>query len=170
MAERSRDSVDDHVSRWSAYWNDNPGFAPEVEGAITRMQTIVGRLKREYAAGFTDSEFTLEDYSTLHVLMVQPYPTEATPAQLAEASRVTRAAMTSRLDRLEIAGLITRTVDPTDRRRVVVRPTAAGRAAWERYVHEGMARDQHLLRSLSSRELQQLNALLRKVVKSLDDE
>ena len=37
-------------------------------------------------------------------------------------------------------------------------------------IHEGMTRDQHLLRSLGSRELQQLNALLRKVVKSLDDE
>ena len=170
MAERSHDSVDDHVARWSRYWSDNPEFAPEVEGAITRMQTIVGRLKRDYAAAFADSEFTFEDYSTLHGLMVQPYPTEATPAQLAEASRVTRAAMTSRLDRLETAGLVTRTVDSTDRRRVVVRPTAAGRAAWDRYVHEGMTRDQHLLRSLSSRELHQLNALLRKVVRSLDDE
>jgi DNA-binding MarR family transcriptional regulator len=168
MAERSRDTVDDHVARWSRFWSDDPEFAPEVEGAIVRMQTIVSQLRRADAAAFADSGFTLEDYKTLHVLMVQPYPGEATPAQLAEASGVTRPAMTSRLDRLDEAGLITRTVDSSDRRRVVVRPTAAGRATWERYVHQGLAREQQLLHALTTRELQQLNALLRKVVASFE--
>jgi DNA-binding MarR family transcriptional regulator len=170
MPARDRDTVDHHVARWAEYWKDTPGYVPEIEGAITRMQTIVARLKRIDAAAFTDSDFTLEDYWTLHALMVQPYPTEATPAQLAEASRVTRAAMTARLDRLAQAGLITREVDPLDRRRVVVRPTPAGRDAWDRYAHAGMAREQHLLRALSTRDLAQLNALLRKVMRSLDDE
>jgi DNA-binding MarR family transcriptional regulator len=166
---RSRDSVDHHVARWSEYWKDNPGFQPQVEGAITRMQNIVKRLKRADAAAFAGSEFTLEDYWTLHALMVQPYPTEATPAQLADASRVTRAGMTSRLDRLEASGLVTREVDPLDRRRVLVRPTPAGRKAWDSYVHRGMVREQHLLHALSSRELVQLNTLLRKVILSFDD-
>src|SRR5690349_24478078 len=108
MAARVRDSVDHHVARWAEYWKHNPAYVPEVEGAITRMQDIMNRLKRVNAAAFADSDFTLEDYRTLHSLMVQPHPTEATPAQLADASRVTRAAMTSRLDRLADAGLITR--------------------------------------------------------------
>jgi DNA-binding MarR family transcriptional regulator len=161
-----RDAVDDHVARWAAHWKDNPAFEPEVEGAITRMQAILKQLKRADAAAFAGSDFSLEDYSTLHALMVQPYPTEATPAQLAEATSVTRAAMTSRLDRLVSSGLVTREVDPLDRRRVVVRPTASGRGAWESYVHEGMSREQRLLHALSPRELAQLNTLLRKVVLS----
>ena len=169
MATTERDSVDHHVARWAEYWHDNPAYAPEVEGAITRMQAILKRLKRASATAFVDSEFTYEDYATMHALLVQPYPTEATPAQLADASNVTRAAMTSRLDRLAAAGLITREVDPDDRRRVMVRPTSAGRDAWERFVHEGMAREQHLLRALTVRDLQQLNALLRKVVRTLED-
>jgi DNA-binding MarR family transcriptional regulator len=168
MPPRTRDAVDHHVARWAEFWKDNPDFAPEVEGAITRMQDILTRLKRVDAAAFADSEFTLEDFSTLHVLMVQPYPTEATPAQLADAGHVTRAAMTSRLDRLVSSGLVTREVDPLDRRRVMVRSTAAGREAWDRYVHQGMAREQHLLHALSPRELVQLNALLRKVILSLE--
>jgi DNA-binding MarR family transcriptional regulator len=166
---RNRDAVDHHVARWAEYWQDNPGFQPQVEGAITRMQNIVKRLKRADATAFAGSEFTLEDYRTLHALMVQPYPTEATPAQLADASRVTRAGMTSRLDRLEASGLVTREVDPLDRRRVLVRPTAAGREAWDSYVHQGMAREQQLLRALGPRELAQLNTLLRKVIRSFDD-
>lgn len=164
-----RDSVDHHVARWAEYWRDNPAFEAEVEGAITRMQDILLKLKRADAAAFADSDFTIEDYRTLHALMVQPYPTEATPAQLAEATNVTRTAMTSRLDRLVASGLVTREVDPLDRRRLLVRPTAAGRAAWDRYVHAGMAREQHLLHGLSPREITQLNTLLRKVILALDD-
>jgi DNA-binding MarR family transcriptional regulator len=71
-----------------------------------------------------------------------------------------------RLDRLAKAELITREVEPQDRRRVIVRPTPAGRAAWERHIHAGMARDQQLLSALTPDELKQLNTLLRKVILS----
>lgn len=164
-----QDPVDFHVARWAAYWKDNPLFAPEVEGAFVRMQNILKRMRRIDAAAFVDSEFTMEDYGTLHALMIQPYPTEATPAQLAEATNVSRAAMTSRLDRLVAGNLVTREVEPNDRRRVVVRPTAAGRAAWDNYVHAGMAREQKLLSALDHDELVQLNALMRKVILSFDE-
>ena len=164
-----RDGVDAHVARWAAFWKDDPRFVPEVEGALVRMFDIQKWMRRADAAAFAGSEdFTLEDYKTLHALMVQPYPTEATPAQLADATHVTRAAMTSRLDRLVAAGLVTREVDPADRRRVLIRPTAAGRDAWNKHIFEGMARDQQLLGALSHDELVQLNALLRKVVRSLE--
>jgi DNA-binding MarR family transcriptional regulator len=169
MAADKRDAVDHHVARWAEYWTDNPNIDPEVEGAVTRMQAVLKELRRVDAVAFAGSEFTLEDFHTLHALMVQPYPTEATPAQLADANGVTRAAMTSRLDRLVASELVTREVDPLDRRRVIVRPTSAGSAAWEKYVHEGMRREQHLLRALSQRDLQQLNGLLRKVIRSLTE-
>ena len=168
MAKRVKDDVDQHVARWADFWADNPEFAPEVEGALVRMKNILRRGRRGDAAAFADSSFTLEDFSTLHALMVQPYPAEATPAQLAEITNVTRAAMTSRLDRLARAELITREVEPQDRRRVLVRPTAAGRAAWEQHIHAGMDRDQKLMSALSAEELRQLNALLRKVILSFD--
>ena len=162
-----KDSVDEHVARWSVFWKDEPAFDPEVEGALIRMIHIQRRLRREDVAAFAGSEdITLQDYKTLHVLMVQPWPTEATPAQLAEAASVTRAAMTSRLDRLVEAGLVTREVDPTDRRRVLIRPTAAGREAWDKHIFEGMERDREMLGVLSAEELSQLNSLLRKVIEA----
>ncbi|HEY0536648.1 MAG TPA: MarR family transcriptional regulator [Actinoplanes sp.] len=165
MSEQPRDSVDDHVARWAAFWKDDPTFAPEVEGVLVRMQYILRELRREDASAFAGSkELSLEDYKTLHALMIQPWPVEATPAQLADTLNVTRAAITSRLDRLVAAELVTRQVDETDRRRVLVRPTAAGRAAWNRHIFEGSARDQRMLGALSVDELKQLNALLRKVL------
>ncbi|AGZ44722.1 HTH-type transcriptional regulator pecS [Actinoplanes friuliensis DSM 7358] len=154
------------MARWAEFWEDNTDFAPEVEGALVRMKNILRRSRRSDGVAFPDADFTFEDYSTLHALMIQPYPTEATPAQLAEATNVTRAAMTARLDRLAKAELITREVEPQDRRRVIVRPTPAGRAAWERHIHAGMARDQQLLSALTPDELKQLNTLLRKVILS----
>ncbi|WP_249997766.1 MarR family winged helix-turn-helix transcriptional regulator [Actinoplanes sp. M2I2] len=167
--DRQQDSVDHHVARWSVFWENEPAFAPEVEGALVRMNFIQREARRADAVAFAQAqELTAEDYKTLHVLMIQPWPIEATPAQLAEAAKVTRAAMTSRLDRLFAADLVTRENDETDRRRVLIRPTAAGRALWNKYIFEGMARDQRLLRALSHDELIQLNGLLRKVVRDLE--
>jgi DNA-binding MarR family transcriptional regulator len=59
-------------------------------------------------------------------------------------------------------------VDPLDRRRVIVRPTPKGRDTWLDYLHAGMAREREFLAALSPRELDLLNALLRKVMLSLD--
>jgi DNA-binding MarR family transcriptional regulator len=165
------DGVDQHVARWATFWKDEPKFAPEVEGALVRMKHILRWIERDDAAAFAriEEDFTLQDFKTLHVLMIQPWPTEATPAQLAEAANVTRAAMTSRLDRLEAAGLVTRTIDAQDRRRVLIRPTAAGRDKWNSYIFQGMARDQSALKALSYDEVVQLNGLLRKVLHSLGE-
>ena len=140
-----------------------------VEGATTRMQFVVRRLKQLNAQAYAGRDFSLEDANTLHALMVQPYPVEATPAQLADFCHVTRAAMTSRLDRLVEGGYVTREVDPVDRRRVNVRPTPQGRAAWDNDLHEGMALEKDLLSALSPAELDQLNELLRKVLLSFGD-
>jgi DNA-binding MarR family transcriptional regulator len=166
VMERRQDDVDRHVARWVG---ELDGMDPEVEGAITRMQAVLRRLTRLHQEAAEGSELTIEDYKTLHALMIQPYPTEATPAQLADTCHVTRAAMTSRLDRIAEAGLVTRTVDPTDRRRVIVRPTPKGRRAWERQVAEAMGREASVLQALSAAEKRQLNALLRKVLLSLEE-
>jgi DNA-binding MarR family transcriptional regulator len=161
-----QDDVDRHVARWAGQLD---GMDPEVEGAITRMQAVLRRLNRLHQEAAEGSDLTFEDYKTLHALMIQPYPTEATPAQLADTCHVTRAAMTSRVDRIAEAGLVTRTVDPADRRRIIVRPTPRGRRTWERQVVEAMDREKYVLRALSPAEKQRLNALLRKVLLSLEE-
>jgi DNA-binding MarR family transcriptional regulator len=50
------------------------------------------------------------------------------PAELARALKVTKATMTSTLQRLESKGLVAITPDPDDRRSKFVRPTPAGTA------------------------------------------
>jgi DNA-binding MarR family transcriptional regulator len=162
---RATDAVDAHVARWVS---QIPDMDPLVEGATTRMQFVVRQLRKDDAEFHAGREFSLEDSNTLHALMVQPYPVEATPAQLADTCHVTRAAMTSRLDRLVEGGYVTREVDPLDRRRVIVRPTTKGRDTWQEHLHAGMEREARLLSALSPRELEQLNGLLRKVLLSFE--
>ena len=77
--------------------------------------------------------------------------------------------MTSRLDRLAAAELITREADEVDRRRVLVRPTRKGREMWNKYIFEGIERDKQVMSALDRDELAQLNALLRKVLLSLHE-
>ena len=162
----ARDAVDAHVARWVT---QVPDIDPAIEGAVTRMQHVLRHLSKQDALAQAGDAFTLEDVKTLHALMVQPYPVEATPAMLADFCHVTRAAMTSRLDRLAGSGHVTREVDPLDRRRVLVRPTALGRSTWTKHLHAGIARERDLLAALTPRELDQLNGLLRKVLLSFDE-
>lgn len=166
MARAPQDSVDRHVARWSGLIE---GMDPQVEGAITRMQAITKRLKADSHASYADTEDTIEDYYTLHALLIQPYPEQATPAQLADSCGITRAAMTSRLDRLVERGHVTRDVDPIDRRRILIRPTASGRALWEKGIAAGMSREQDAFSVLTAKELVTLNSLLRKVVLHLEE-
>ena len=57
-----------------------------------------------------------------------------TAGELASAVGLSPGAVTTALDRLEQRGLVRRTRDPEDRRRVMVEPTEeANRAAWEAY-------------------------------------
>ena len=157
--------MDRHVERWRRTFQ---GFDPEVEGTLMRIGAINRHVKRANAAAFDELGLGPAEYDTLHTLLVQPEPNETTPAQLAEACHVTRAAMTSRLDRLVDLAYVTREVDPLDRRRVIVRPTPSGRAVWKQALELAVVQEKQTINVLTEIEKVQLNTLLRKVVLGLD--
>jgi DNA-binding MarR family transcriptional regulator len=159
MARTVSDSVDSHVQRWLPAL---PGLDPEVEGVITRMQRLLWLLRRQTAQAWAEQGVTDADVKTVQTLVsFEMSSIEATPAVLAEKCQVTRAGMTSRLDRLEKAGYVTRTADPADRRRVIVEATPAGRAMWEAASAVGIRLETDLLDHLSASQRHQLNSLLR---------
>jgi DNA-binding MarR family transcriptional regulator len=86
-----------------------------------------------------------------------------TAGDLAVATGLSAAATTSLIDRMERAGYAGRTMDPRDRRRVVVRPTELGRAQgaamWSGLV-EGVL---HALTSYSTEELVLLRDFVRRI-------
>jgi DNA-binding MarR family transcriptional regulator len=72
--------------------------------------------------------------------------------------------MSSRLDRLESAGLIRRLADSGDRRAVIVELTPAGLTAWDTAAGVQGRREAFFASALTKPEQRQLNDLLRKLM------
>lgn len=88
---------------------------------------------------------------------------EATPATLARAMHLTPQAMTTLLRPLDERGLIARRADETNRRRVLLRLTDAGRGALDEARAVTPAVEAEVLARLTPEERETLRALLMKV-------
>ncbi len=81
---------------------------------------------------------------------------------------LTSGGVTKRLDRLVEAGLAERRPDPDDRRGTRVRLTRRGRTAIDRAIATHVANEERLLDGLAPADRRALDALLRKVLASLE--
>ncbi|RZS41061.1 DNA-binding MarR family transcriptional regulator [Herbihabitans rhizosphaerae] len=157
MAET--DSVDEHVTRWREIIDD---LDPTVEAVVTRMQWLVAHLRKNKERALTTHELQLFEYQTLHSLA--GFDGRASAGELAAALRVAPATMTGRLDTLEERGFVTRGHSSTDRRRVDVELTPAGRARW-RGALDAQGREEHrVMAPLTQRERERLADLLRRML------
>ncbi|MEV0906886.1 MarR family winged helix-turn-helix transcriptional regulator [Streptomyces hokutonensis] len=95
-------------------------------------------------------------------------PYETSPSHLAELLGLTRGALSARLVAVEEAGLITRTHETGDRRRVRVRLTDAGYAVLDEHVAAEEAGELALLAALNPAERRTLADLLRKLVLAVE--
>ena len=112
------------------------------------------------------SGVSLADYLVLGVVRRSP-DGRTTPTRICEVLRRTTGGMSLTLDRLEAAGWLTRSADPSDRRRVVVELTAAGRelaVAVNDDLHRWEDRQ-----ALSSRAREQIAAQLDALLALFDD-
>jgi DNA-binding MarR family transcriptional regulator len=133
--------------------------APVIAGMDTGEPGLVARVVRlnllmnEALEGIAaKSGLSLADYLVLGVVRRSPGG-RTTPTRICDVLHRTTGGMTLTLDRLEAAGWLTRAADPSDRRRVVVELTDAGRQlaiavndnlhGWEdRHALSSRARDQ----------------------------
>ena len=94
-------------------------------------------------------------------------PYMLSPTKLYEAAMISSGGMTNRLDRLERAGFVERRPDPHDRRGKLIALTEAGRRVIDETIGRHVANEERLLAALSSKEQEQLNQLLRKLIAAL---
>jgi DNA-binding MarR family transcriptional regulator len=95
-------------------------------------------------------------------------PYELTPSELGTSTMVTSSAVTKRIDRLERAGLVTRTVSEVDGRSRRIRLTGDGVELVDRLMGRHVANEQRLVSGLTTRERAQLADLLRRWGQHLD--
>ncbi|RJQ82357.1 MarR family transcriptional regulator [Pseudonocardiaceae bacterium YIM PH 21723] len=160
----SGDPVDAIALAWT---RERPQTSVASIGIVTRLwhaAKLLGddrtRLLREAGADTA----TLDLLSTLR-RSGEPYL--MTTRELAEATMVTKGAITQRVDRAEREGLVARSPRQDGSRAVDVRLTEAGHATVEGLVDAVLGREIELLDCLSEAERDQLTALLRTLVDGL---
>jgi DNA-binding MarR family transcriptional regulator len=140
----------------------------EVEAIVDRIGGINRRIKRGMERTLAEHELTHPDWQVLTSLRLRQQH-RSSPGALAAELELSSGAMTSRLDRLAEAGLVSRLPDPEDRRGVMVELTDAGRETWDRAASVQARREAFFASALSKDEQRELNALLRKLMLAFED-
>lgn len=155
------DAVDRIVEQWA---RERPALQTEAMG-------ILGRVYRIAAAGHEAIELVCArhgisraDYDVLATLRRSGAPFSLSPGALAKSMMLTTGGMTARLDRLEHAGLVTRSPGPGDRRSQLVTLTDRGRELIDHAVDEGAETQRRLFAQLSPRQRRELDELLRRAL------
>lgn len=159
------DSVDRHVARWR---DEVDYLDPVHEAIVARLMILSRHLAGSRDAAHTDAGLARPAFKILLTLRRLGPPYTASPSDLADHLGLSRGALSARLGPLEDAGLVTRTVDRGDRRRVHVRLTAAGRRAFDRHARLESRDEAALLGALSPADQRRLADLLRELVNAVE--
>lgn len=161
-ATTPRDPVDAITAQWAEVRPDLDTVPMAVYGRIYRISRAMGdRIEKEYKRfGISRGEFDV-----LATLRRSGEPYTLSPRQLSATLMLTTGGMTGRLDKLEKAGLLSRSPDPHDRRGLRVTLSDKGREIVDESVTAGLAMQHEVLDgALDEAEAAQLSDLLRKLL------
>jgi len=159
----------DHIDRVRAEW---AAERPELDTSPIEVVARVGRVARRLDAGMNAvlAEYGLrrDTFDVLAALRRSGPPYELSPSDLYGRLMRTSGAVTNRLQRLELDGLVSRHPDPEDGRGLLVRLTPPGRRLIDRATEPHLHNERRLLAALSPAEQRTLAGLLRKLLLSLE--
>ena len=137
----------------------------EVTARLSRIAVHIARVQDETFARFG---LNRGEVGVLGALLAAGDNRRLSPTTLFKGLMLSSAGITSRLDRLERRGYVTRTPHPEDRRGVLVELTTAGRKVLEQAVAADSVREAELIASLSKPQQRELTALLKKMLAALE--
>ncbi len=159
----------DHVDAILEQWRrERPDLDPSPIGLIGRLHRLGDVLNVELRKVFAQAGLGDGDFDVLVTLRRNGAPYELTPGELCASTMVTSSAVTKRIDRLERAGLVTRTVSTEDARSRRIRLTEAGFGLVDRLMAVHVANEHRLVSGLSERDRAQLAAILRRWGQALE--
>lgn len=152
-------------------------WARELPDADTRGMAILGRMRRitmQVRPGieeiFARHGLDSGEFDVLATLLRSGPPYCLRPTELYRSLMISSGGLTDRLTRLKKAGLVERCPAPEDARSLLVALTAKGRDLTERAFREDMELEATILASLTAAEQRQLEGLLRKLARAVEDE
>jgi DNA-binding MarR family transcriptional regulator len=162
----NRDAVDGMLAQWR---EQRPDVDTSPIGIVGRVSRAARLLERRLADNYDRYGLQGWEYDVLATLRRAGEPYRLTAGQLVASSMVTSGAITNRIDRMAGRGLVTREVDPANRRSVLITLTPAGRQLVDEVVVAHAAHEAGLLSALSVRQREQLAGLLRTLLVGLGD-
>jgi DNA-binding MarR family transcriptional regulator len=169
--ERLVDGQADHMDRMLDVWvREIPGLDRLTEGIVERIDSLARYFNHSMETTLAEFGLDRRTHRVLGRLRYQGSPYRLSAGQLADGMGLSSGAMTNRLDRLETAGLVRRLPDPDDRRGVLVEPTKAGHAAWDRATDTQARREALIASALTEEEREQLHSLMRRLMGAFPDE
>jgi DNA-binding MarR family transcriptional regulator len=159
------DQTDRLLGRWAQARPDLAVAELQVTGRLSRLGRLMA--DREEAV-FERFGLNRGEVGMLSALRIVGPPHQLSPTRLGRGLLLSSAGVTSRIDRLERRGLVTRLPDPDDRRGVIVELTDTGLELVDSAVVAKSASDRDLLARLDPGDTAALEALLRRLLAILE--
>lgn len=162
--------VTDDVDRVERDWRrERPDIDVSSIGVVSRVWRIGRHLEQQRKAQLAEFGSDRGTIDVLAMLRRSGPPFRRTAGELTRSALITSGGVSQRLEKLERAGLVTRHVDTTDRRRVDVELTPEGVALVDSVLADLMEHDSQLLSAaLTAPEQRRLRQLLRKLLLALE--
>tara|TARA_R110002074_G_scaffold110849_4_gene238420 strand:- start:268 stop:759 length:492 start_codon:yes stop_codon:yes gene_type:complete len=159
----------DEVDRILAQWLvARPDLDVWAMGPLGRLNRIAHSCLRRMGKTFSRHGLNAAGFDLLATLRRSPPPHALSAGKLMTSMMITSGTMTNRIEQLAKAGLLTRTTDPEDARRAVVKLTQQGFDLIEVAIADHVETQTKLLASLSDEEIATLDALLRKLMEAVE--
>lgn len=157
----TKDPVDAITAQWAKVRPELDTAPMAVYGRIYRIARAMGdRIEKAYERfGISRGEFDV-----LATLRRSGEPYTLSPRQLSATLMLTTGGMTGRLDKLERAGLLSRSPDPHDRRGLRVTLSERGLEIVDEAVVAGLELQREGLEGLGEEQVEQLQELLRQLL------
>jgi len=161
----THDEVDRIVQAWQRERPDLDITPLRVFSRITRLSRHLDLARR---AAFAQHGLEVWEFDVLSALRRAGEPYELTPGQLLTQTLVSSGTMTNRTDRLVGHGYVVRSPAPEDRRVVLVRLTAEGRAAVDAALEDLLARESGLSADVTDEHLEEFAGVLRTLLRRFE--
>jgi len=163
--DQVKDDVDVILGQWAC---ECPDLDTSPMAIIARISRITPLINDQLSGVFSCTGLDFPTFDVLATLRRSGPPYELTPGQLASSMTITPGATAQRLTKLEQQGLITRTHNNTDRRKVTVGLTEAGLARIEDAIDKHANAEHSSLSIFTHEERATFVSLLRRLLISLE--
>jgi DNA-binding MarR family transcriptional regulator len=161
-----RDFIDEVMDQWR---EQRPDLDPSPIGVLTRMTRIARRATLHLDESLRELGLQHADFSVLAALRRAGPPYELTLHDVGTWMLASNSTMTSRIDRLVAARLISRRQNPENRRTALLKLTAKGLRLIDRAIAIDLDNERQLIEGLSKTDQRALADLLRRLCRSMGE-